>query len=536
MDTVYVSGHRNPDTDSIVSAMAYASMQNQLGSGDWVPVRLGPVTDETQRILDRFGFDPPREMRTVRTQVSDLDFDTPPSLGLAAPLDHAWQTLRDNDIQALPVTDDAGRLFGILTRGDIAAFDMESVRNPWLERMPLFSLLGTLEAQLFAGGSDTDWISGRVVIALPGTPSAALDVREDSIVITSASPDVVRDACEKRVRCLVLCKAQPDALEGLDALPFPVLLTQLDAYRASRMIFQAIPVERVCCHKNLVSFHLTDFVDDVRDAMLNSRFRSYPILDAEGKVAGTLSRFHLIRPRRKRVVLVDHNETSQSIPGLEQAEILAVIDHHRLADVQTAGPVYFLNEPVGATTTIIARMYQERGLMPTANMAGLMAAAILTDTVLFKSPTCTQTDRDMARRLAHIAGVSLDELGASIFSVAQGEGKTVSQLFMADYKEFHLAGHALAISQITCSDAQEILQHREEFLELMAKLRQDRQFNMVLLMITDVLKVGTYLIFQGDEGIIRQAFGVETAQSMTYLPGVVSRKKQVVPMLSVLWG
>lgn len=297
-----------------------------------------------------------------------------------------------------------------------------------------------------------------------------------------------------------------------------------------------MPVERICHTDNLVSVHLDDFLDDVRELVTQSRFRSYPILDENDRVVGTLSRFHLIRPRRKRVVLVDHNEFAQSVPGLEQAEILEIIDHHRLADVQTGSPIYFRNEPVGSTATIVASMYQEKGLMPSAKLAGLMAAAIVSDTVMFKSPTCTERDIQMAERMARIARLSLQKLGQEIFAVSSTETKSAQDLLMSDFKEFRIAGNYLAIGQITCVDANRMLSRKQEFLDAMQALMTQKDYAMVLLMITDVLIAGSYLLYLGDEETLHQAFNVTMKDHECFLPKVISRKKQVVPMLSALWG
>ena len=270
--------------------------------------------------------------------------------------------------------------------------------------------------------------------------------------------------------------------------------------------------------------------------MLKSRYRSYPILDSQERVVGTLSRYHLIRPRRKKVVLVDHNEIAQSVPGLDQTDVLAIIDHHRLADIQTKNPIYFRNEPVGSTCTIVAGMYQERGMMPSAKLAGLMAAAIVSDTVMFKSPTCTNRDRKMAERMAHIANLSLDELGREIFSASTPEDKPVDQLLFTDFKEFHIAGHDFGVSQITCVDSDRQLRRKDEFLALMEKTRAEHRYSMLLLMLTDVLLEGSKILCVGGEDIFQQAFNTELREREAFLPGVMSRKKQIIPMLSALWG
>jgi manganese-dependent inorganic pyrophosphatase len=305
-------------------------------------------------------------------------------------------------------------------------------------------------------GENTDTVAGEVTIALPQSRENLLFNSEDFIVICGHQPDMIRRALEMNVNCLVLCQAELS--EELRKLPTSTCIigTPFDAYRAARLIFQSTPIGRICRTKDLTCFHLNDRVDDVREEVLKHRESCYPILDEHDCVVGVLTRYHLLRPRRKRVVLVDHNEAAQSVPGLEEAEILEIIDHHRLADIQTSNPIYVRNEPVGSTNTIIASMFQDRGLMPSAKMAGMMAAAIISDTVMFKSPTCTERDRRTAERMARIANVSLEELGRDIFSASMGN-QTASDLLFTDYKEFHIAGHDLAVAQITCVDSPKML-------------------------------------------------------------------------------
>jgi manganese-dependent inorganic pyrophosphatase len=346
---------------------------------------------------------------------------------------------------------------------------------------------------------------------------------------------MIRRALEMNVNCLVLC--QTELSEELRALPTEtcIISTPYDPFRAARLLFLSVSIGSICRTEDLVCFHLADRVDEVKEKVLQFRESCYPILDENEKVVGVLTRYHLLRPRRKRVVLVDHNEISQSVPGLEEADILEIIDHHRLADIQTANPIYVRNEPVGSTNTIIASMFQDRGLMPSPKMAGMMAAAIISDTVMFKSPTCTERDKRTAERMARIANVSLDELGREIFSASVGN-KSADELIRADYKEFHIAGHDLAVSQITCVDSPEMLERKEEFLEVMANIAKEKDFTMVVLMLTDVLLEGTQLIYLGDHDTICQAFNVQPKDNTVFLPGIMSRKKQVIPMLSALWG
>ena len=537
MDPIYVTGHRNPDTDSIVAAMSYAALRNALGDREYEAACLGHVSDETQLVLDRFGFQPPKRIHNMYTQVRDLEFDTPPLLSAAVTIARGWKILQDQkNISAVPVTNEDGTLYGMLSRENVASYNMGVITTAMLEAVPLFNVLSVLEGKLLnAAGETTDTISGEVSIALPQEQENLLFNTPNSIVICGHQPDMIRRALEMNVNCLVLCQAElSDELRKLPTTTC-IISTPYDAYRAARLIFQSVSIDTICRTSDLVCFHLDDRVDEVREQVLKFRDPCYPILDAEEKVVGVLTRYHLLRPRRKRVVLVDHNEISQSVPGLEEADILEIIDHHRLADIQTNNPIYVRNEPVGSTNTIIAGMFQDKGLMPSAKMAGMMAAAILSDTVMFKSPTCTERDRRTAERMARIANISLEELGKEIFS-ASVEGKSAKDLLFADYKEFHIAGYDLAVAQVTCVDSPHMLERKEEFLQLMKKVAAEKEFSMVILMLTDVLLEGTQLIYVGSDETIQQAFNIHPKENAVFLPGIMSRKKQVIPMLSALWG
>ena len=537
MDPIYVTGHRNPDTDSIVAAMAYAALRNACGDREYEAACLGHVSDETQMVLDRFGFQPPKRIHSMHTQDRDLDFDTPPVLSAAVTEGRAWRMLQEHkEISALPVANEDGTLYGMLSREDVASYNMALVTLGVLEKVPLFNVLSVLEGKVLnEAGENTDTIEGEIAIALPQSRENLLFNRKKSIVFCGHQPDMIQRALEMNVNCLVLCQAEISEEQRNIPTTTCVISTPFDAYRAARLIFQSTPIGRICRTKDLVCFHLEDRVDDVKELVLKHREHCYPILDENERVVGVLTRYHLLRPRRKRVVLVDHNEASQSVPGLEEAEILEIIDHHRLADIQTNNPIYVRNEPVGSTNTIIASMFQDRGLMPSEKMAGMMAAAILSDTVMFKSPTCTVRDIKTAERMARIADISLDELGKEIFSASVGN-KTAEELLFTDYKEFHIAGHDLAVAQITCVDSASMLARKEEFLKRMKKAAKEKKLSMVILMLTDVLLEGTQILYVGDDETIHQAFNVVPKENSAFLPRVMSRKKQIIPMLSALWG
>jgi len=538
MDPIYVTGHRNPDTDSIVAAIAYAALRNACGDREYEAACLGQVSEETRIVLDRFGFRPPMRITDLYNQVRDLEFDRPPVLNTGVTVGRAWDEFQQYPaIAAVPVARENGTLYGILSRTDIASYNMSGIASGVLEDVPLFNVLSVLEGKVLnEAGENIDTISGEVTIALPQAHENLLFQKKESIVLCGHQPDMIRRALEMNVNCLVLCQAELPA----ELRSFPtttcIIATPLDAFRAARLIFQSTPVGRICATHNIVSFHLNERVDDVKEIALKYRHPSYPILDENEQVVGILTRYHLLRPRRKRVVLVDHNEARQSVPGLDQAEILEIIDHHRLADIQTGNPIYVRNEPVGSTNTIIASMFQDRGLMPSAGLAGMMAAAILSDTVMFKSPTCTQRDIRTAERMARIANVSLEELGKEIFS-ASVDHKTAEEIVFTDYKEFHIAGHGMAVAQLTCVDSAAVLSTRkEELLRIMRKHSRAKGFDLMLLMLTDVLMEGTQILYVGDDEAIHQAFSVVPKDNTVFLPKVMSRKKQVIPMLSDLWG
>ena len=516
MNEIYVTGHRNPDTDSIVAAMSYAALKNALGEKEYVAVHLGAISDETNRMLKRFGFKPPRLIQNVRTQVRDLDFDRPPCLDASVTMDRAWQLMRNQKISAIPVTNEDGTLYGMLSAGDIATFSLNTIANPVVE--------------------EVDTLSGSVSIALPQSCENLLFDSSDSIVLCGSQPDMIRRALDMQVSCLILCQTDVDPEWIKDAGKTCIISTPFDASRVHRLIYQAIPISRPCATGDLICFHLDDYIDDVREVVLKSRYRCYPVLDEEEKVVGTLSRYHLLRPRRKQVVLVDHNELSQTVPGIEQAEILAIVDHHRLADIQTRQPINVRNEPVGSTNTIITSMYQEHGVMPSPHMAGLMAAAILSDTVMFKSPTCTKRDIAMAERLARMARVSLDELGRELFAAGAVDGKSAEELLRSDFKEFHIAEQNLGVGQVTCINSEHLMERKDDLLKAMRRMRQEHGYDMVILMLTDVLQEGTQLLYIGSDEVIRNAFAAEPKDNSVFLPGVMSRKKQVIPMLTTLWG
>ena len=536
MDTIYVTGHRNPDTDSIVAAIAYSALRNACGDREYTAACLGDPSDETKSVLDRFGFQPPKRIYNVFNQIRDLDFARPPVLSTAVTVGRAWDIMQEKNIGTLPVANEDGTLYGVLSRDHVATYHMSLITESYLQEVPLFNVLSVLEGTILnEAGETTDSISGNVVIALPQSQDTLLWQDPDSIVICGHQPYMIRRALEMNVKCLVLCETElTDELRNLPTRTC-IITTPFDAYRASRLIFQSTPIGRICRTQDITTFHMDDRVEYAKEESLKHRESGYPILDENDQIVGMMNRYHLLRPRHKRVVLVDHNETSQSVPGLEEARIVAIIDHHRIADIETTNPIYLRNEPVGSTNTIIADMFRERGLIPTPALAGLMAAAIVSDTVMFKSPTCTDRDVKAAQRMARIANISLDSLGKLIFSTSISK-KSSQEMLTRDYKEFHIAGHPVAVSQVTCMDSAVILERKGELLDLMRKQQQEKKLAMMIFMITDVLLEGSHIIYLGNDETIQQAFSVMPKDNAAFLPGVMSRKKQIIPMLTAIWG
>ena len=536
MNDIYVTGHRNPDTDAIVAAIAYANLRQALGERQYKAARIGAVSDETKRLLERFHVEEPILVNNMRTQVRDLEYDRPPTLTASVTVAYAWKAMKEGALNSVPIVNEDGTLYGMLSTGDVADYNMDTINSSRVDDVPLFNLLSVIEGTLVNEcATDVTSLSGELFITAPQNYEEPALTSPDSILICGDQPEVIDRAIEHGVRCVILCRADLKPVWTECRSGTCIISTPLSTRRVGRIIYLALPVSRICKTGGIVAFHDRDYIDDVSEELLKSRYRSYPILDENDRVIGSLSRFHLLRPRRKQVVLVDHNEAAQSVPGLEQVEILEIIDHHRLGDIQTGQPIHVRNETVGSTNTIIGSMYQENGVTPSPKIAGLMAGAILSDTVLFKSPTCTRRDIAMAERLARIARVSLDELGKSLFAFDGGE-RSAEELFKTDYKQFHISGQDIAVSQITCGSAETLRTRKEEFLAVMRREKEENHYDLVLLMITDVLLEGTHLLYVGSDEVIQQAFSATPSDNHLFLPGVMSRKKQIIPMLTALWG
>jgi manganese-dependent inorganic pyrophosphatase len=313
-----------------------------------------------------------------------------------------------------------------------------------------------------------------------------------------------------------------------------IMTTPYDTFTTARLINQSIPVKHIMSTEKIISFELDDFIDEIKDKMLQTRYRSYPVVDQNNRIKGLVSRYHLISQNRKKVILVDHNEKGQSVNGIDEADVLEIIDHHRVGDVQTGKPIYFRNEPVGSTSSIVANMYFENGIRPSKNIAGILCAAIISDTLMFKSPTCTYYDRNTAERLSEIASIDMNDFAISMFKAGTSlQGKTPEEIFYQDFKEFTLGKYKIGISQINTMDTENLGDLRISILEYMNNVCSNKNYNLVMILFSDIIKEGSEILFVGEnKELIGKAFNVQTNENNVFLPGVISRKKQVVPPLS----
>lgn len=538
-EIIYITGHKNPDTDSICSSIAYAELKKKLGFNA-IAARLGEVNRETEFILNYFGMELPEYLQTVKTQVCDLNIDNVIPVSPDVSIKTAWMLMKKNNLKTLPVVDENERLIGLTTLSDITNKYMDTLENNIIasSSTPLRNIIETLNAKLITGNQESFKTSGNVVVAAMAPEQIKPYICKGDIVILGNRRDTQIKVIELGANCLIITGGQEvedELKEKAKEYNCIVMITPFDTFTTARLINQSIPIKHVMSSENLISFNLDDFIDEIKDKMLQTRYRSYPVVDESYKIKGFISRYHLISQKRKKIILMDHNEKMQSVHGIEESEILEIIDHHRIADVQTGKPIYFRNEPVGSTSTIVANIYFENGIRPSKSLAGIMCAAIISDTLKFKSPTCTYIDTMTAERLAEIAGIEIEEFSQLMFKAGSSlQDKTPEEIFYQDFKEFALGKYKIGISQFNTIGTDNINETKKSILEFMTTVYQNKNYNLLIIMLTDIMKEGSELLFVGeDKELITKAFNIKAGENSVYLPGVISRKKQVVPPLSI---
>ncbi len=535
---VYVVGHKNPDTDSICSAIAYADLKTKVTGIHHEPRRAGQLNEETQYVLEHFGVKVPRLLSDLREQIKDVELKEVEGLKSSVSIRTAWEKMQESNIHTLPVTRD-GKLEGVITIGDIAKTYMEVYDSTILSkaRAQYRNIARAVDGEVLTGNKHSYLLKGKVVIAASSKILMSDFINKDDLVIMGDRKDAQQCAIDVSASCMVVCQNAPISdriLKQAEEKQIVIIRTPHDTFTAAQHINQSIPVKYFMTKSSLVTFKLKDYVDDVKDVMARKRFRDFPIVDNKGKFLGLISRRRLLNVRKKQVILVDHNEKNQAVDGVEEAEVLEIIDHHRLSSIQTMAPVYFRNQPVGCTATIVYQMYQEAGVVPDQTDAALLCSAIISDTLMFRSPTCTPLDETTARTLAGIAGINVEELAQEMFNAGSNlKGKSAEEICFLDFKQFTVNDTVFGVGQVNSMSADELKEIRKTVAPHLEKARTSHGLNMIFFMLTNIITESSELLCCGPEARekILSAYDLPEDTDTIMLKGVVSRKKQLVPTL-----
>ena len=537
---VVVIGHRNPDTDSICSAIAYAELKNRTSTLVCEPRRAGKMNQETEFVLKKFGVTPPRMCTDVNPKIRDVDYREMPGIPGSTSLRRAWKIMRDQQIDTLSITSADNELEGIITVKDLATANMDVFDTAVLakSRTSYKNILETLNGTMVVGNADAVCTTGHIKIGTATPEMLESSVEKGDIVILSNRYESQLCAIEKEASLLIICngaKVGRTIQRIADETGVAIMTTPVDTYAAGKLISQCAPISYYMTRDNILKFTLVTPVADVLRVMAKVRHRYFPILDEEGKYCGMVSRRNVIALRKRRIILVDHNEATQAVEGFDQAEILEIIDHHRIGSLETSGPVYFRNQPVGCTATIITQMYDENGMEIPPQIAGLLLAAILSDTLVFRSPTCTPLDEALAKRLAKIAGVDIDEFASEMFEAGEKlDGKTAEEVFLQDFKVFMCGDIRFGVAQGSYMTRKNLLAAEALLQPYLEEARNKQNVEDLYMLLTDVPKEESVVICTGRYAAEVLSNGFESrpaADGSWTLPGVVSRKKQFIPAM-----
>ena len=542
-----ILGHRNPDTDSICSAICYAGFKHQLTGENYEPCRAGNVNPETQYVLDYFKLKAPRLVENVKTQVKDIEIRKTKGVSRGISLKNAWGLMQENNVVTLPCVTEEGLLEGVITIGDITKSYMNLYDSSIISKActKYANILDTLEGSMVVGDSEAYFDRGKVLIAAANPDLMENYIEKHDLVILGNRYESQLCAIEMEAGCIIVCEGAGVSLtirKLAQERGCAVITTPYDTYTTARLINQSMPISYFMTKENIIEFSEEDYLDDIRDIMASKRHRDFPILDSDGKYIGMISRRNLLGAKGKSIILVDHNEKSQAVEGMESADIREIIDHHRLGTVETMSPVFFRNQPLGCTATIIYQMYQENHMEIDKTTAGLLCSAIISDTLLFRSPTCTPIDKAAGLALAQIAGLDIEKYAIDMFSAGSNlKGKSDGDIFYQDFKRFTVGNSVFGIGQITSLNAVELKDLRTRMSAYTEKEREQHEIDMMFFMLTNILTESTDLICtgQGAEQLIANAFHVKDEDmenvsgqtGIVKLPGVVSRKKQLAPQI-----
>lgn len=541
-----IIGHKNPDTDSICAAIGYADLKSKTEEGSFHPRRAGELNEETKFVLNYFKVKPPKFCPSVNTQVKDIEIRHTRGVNRNISFKKAWEMMQDLEVVTLPVVSNDNDLEGIITINDIANSYMNIYDSKILSKANTryANIIETLEANLVVGDEKANFNDGKVLIAAANPDMMEYYIEKGDLVILGNRYESQLVSIEMGADCIIVCEGA-SVSRTIKKLArehgTTVITTAYDTFTAARLINQSMPINFFMKTDNLLTFGEEDFLDDIRDVMTNVRHRYFPILDKNGKYLGMISRRNLLGAKGKRVILVDHNEKSQAVDGVEHANVVEILDHHRLGSIETIGPVYFRNQPLGCTCTIIYQMYHERRTEIPPQIAGLLCSAIISDTLLFRSPTCTQEDREAAQDLASIAGITLESYAEKMFAAGSNlDSKTEEEIFHQDYKNFDMGRTKIGIGQISSINDEELETLEKRLLPFLEKVQQNGVEDMVFFMLTNILDQSTRLLCVGTGAmaLVIKSFRLEDSEGGSdtgtlLLEGVVSRKKQLVPALTL---
>lgn len=541
-DLVYVSGHRNPDTDSICSAIAYSYLLNATNKYNAVPVRLGEINRETEYVLKRFGVEHPVLLKTVKQKVEDLNYDKVTVFSKDLTLKTAWFLLKQQNLKSAPILDEHGQLLGLLSTSNIIEGYMDQWDSEVLKKAktPVENVIDTLEANVIYLNESLKVVEGDIHIAAMSGSEAKKRIHENDVVIVGGDrSDDLEELISVKPSLIVLTgslTADENVVKKCEEQGISIISTPFNTYQTSQQIVQAIPVEYVMIKGDIKTFSTDDTLDYMKEVMSETRYRGYPVIDLNNRCVGSISRFALLKGLRKKVILVDHNERGQSIPGIEEADILEIVDHHRVADIQTVGPLMFRGEPLGSTATIVTKMFDELDVEMPSHIAGLLLGAVVSDTLLFKSPTCTPVDTKIAKKLAEIAGVDIQEFAMEMFKAGTSlVGKTVDEIFNQDFKKFSFDNLQVGVAQVNSMDIEGFLPYKKDMLDYMNKFAEDNNLEFTLLLLTDIINANSEIFVGGPRPeLVEKAFNVQLTECQGTLVGVISRKKQVVPAITAV--
>ena len=541
-DLVYVRGHRNPDTDSICSAIAYSYLLNATNKYNAVPVRLGEINRETEYVLKRFGVEHPVLLKTVKQKVEDLNYDKVTVFSKDLTLKTAWFLLKQQNLKSAPILDEHGQLLGLLSTSNIIEGYMDQWDSEVLKKAktPVENVIDTLEANVIYLNESLKVVEGDIHIAAMSGSEAKKRIHENDVVIVGGDrSDDLEELISVKPSLIVLTgslTADENVVKKCEEQGISIISTPFNTYQTSQQIVQAIPVEYVMIKGDIKTFSTDDTLDYMKEVMSETRYRGYPVIDLNNRCVGSISRFALLKGLRKKVILVDHNERGQSIPGIEEADILEIVDHHRVADIQTVGPLLFRGEPLGSTATIVTKIFDELDVEMPSHIAGLLLGAVVSDTLLFKSPTCTPVDTKIAKKLAEIAGVDIQEFAMEMFKAGTSlVGKTVDEIFNQDFKKFSFDNLQVGVAQVNSMDIEGFLPYKKDMLDYMNKFAEDNNLEFTLLLLTDIINANSEIFVGGPRPeLVEKAFNVQLTECQGTLAGVISRKKQVVPAITAI--